>query len=165
MMYLWWFSHPHMILFCCVDFQKLLTQFWVTSFGSASNTLVYHFICNLWEPCEPVCKSKKQWWHWHWMSLSLFGMYIDKWYGRGFSGYLAVAAVLLYAENCVLLQIRNIYSRSYMSFAFPVNVNFFDTKIVLFGWNKRKLEQTAFDACYDQIEITCEHRSLEIDLL
>ena len=52
-----------------------------------------------------------------------------------------------------------------MSFSFPVNVNLSDTRIVIFGWNKRKLEQVAYYAGKDQIEITHEYRSLEIDLL
>ena len=44
-----------------------------------------------------------------------------------------------------------------------LKVNLARTKIILFGHNKRKLNQEAFYVNKDQIEITHEYKYLEID--
>ena len=106
----------------------------------------------------------------------LFGLYtdeletyLDKINGDSLCLFNTMVAILLYVDDVVLLSRSCICLQqlltSYMRFCTPssLEVKLAKTKIMIFGRNKRKLNQEAFYLDKDQIEITHEYKYLGID--
>ena len=110
-------------------------------------------------------------------SPALFGLYIDeletcldKIDGDSPCLFNTMVAVLLYVEDVVLLcksgaclqrHLNKLYE---LCTSFGLEVNLAKTKIMIFGHNKKKLNQKAFYLNKEQIEIAHEYKYLGIDI-
>ena len=101
------------------------------------------------------------------LSFIVVGMYIDELetYLDEIDGYslclfTKVVVILLYVDNTILLSKSRVDSQRLLNKPYEVctssslEVNLPKTKIMIFGCNKRKLNQYAFYLDTDQIEIT-----------
>ena len=96
----------------------------------------------------------------HWRTWNIFGR--DQW---GFFVFIQYNInILLYGDNVILLSkpwacLQRLLNELYEHCtSFSLGVNSFKTKSMIFGHNKRKLNQEAFYLDKDRIEITHEYK-------
>ena len=110
------------------------------------------------------------------LSPTLFVLYIDELEtyldeidGDSLCLFYTVVAILLSADDVVMLSksgagLQRLLNKLYeFCTSSSLDVNLSKTKIMIFGRNKRKLNQEAFYLGKDQIEITHEYKYLGID--
>ena len=110
------------------------------------------------------------------LSSTLFGLnidelevYLDEIDRDSTCSFNIVVVILLYVDNIVMLStaragLQTLYKLHEFCTSSSLHGNLFKARFMVFGHNKRKLNQEAFYVVIDQIEITHECKYVGIDL-